>query len=261
MHEIILQIETLIKDNITNLNNFNNEIEKFKQEFQKQEEIKQKLNALNMGNIKALKTFHKIDDFKQFTENLYNIKSWNIRNETYKERADILKKYKYWQELKELFNESDLTNKYINDDQLVSYFDTMYIMYNILNEINQQNIKDEMKILMEYRIPTPNKNRIDYVLIYRNNIFLLEFGKSDNFNTLNNDFNKKNTQLESYKNSLINVLNEDNIKISSYVCVYLDESSEKNINNNNETFDQLKRTINKTFGKIKNAFECLLEAE
>ena len=54
----------------------------------------------------------------------------------------------------------------------------MNLMYFILCYIKKENIADEVKIIMEYQINTYEKERPDYLLIYRNEIIILEFGNA-----------------------------------------------------------------------------------
>lgn len=58
-------------------------------------------------------------------------------------------------------------------------------------------------------------------------------------------------------------INNNNIKINIAVGMYLDESSEENIETTSKTIDDIKKKINKTFKneELKNAFEILTEME
>ncbi len=175
----------------------------------------------------------------------------------------MLKKFSYFTTLKNEFNEKNLTNRPITDEQLVSFFDTMSLMYKILTQITDEKIKQEMKIIMEYVIPDPSKPRIDYMLIYRNSIYLLEFSKATSINTLSNESSKKLQQINGYATMLKTNINNNNIKINIAVGMYLDESSEENIETTSKTIDDIKKKINKTFKneELKNAFEILTEME
>lgn len=212
-------------------------------------------------NIKALNIHQNIYKYNDYVENLYNVSKWEIRPETYEERAKKLSKFSYWNILKNEFNEKKLTNKNLTDNQLVTYFDTMYLMYQLLNEITNEKIKNEMKIIQEYRIDTLNKPRIDYLLTYRNDIILLEFGKSTP-KDLGKSLTEKQRQLDGYKNALINNLeNNEKYKITCIPIIYLSEENESNKNNNCETIKSALKQINKVLKNQKDAFEQLQDIE
>jgi hypothetical protein len=212
---------------------------------------------IDIGNIKALMVFADIEDFFYFTENLYNIKDWTIYDSSYKDRAESLEKYPYWTTLKEMFNEKELIYWNIGDEQLVSFFDTMSIMYKVFKKINEKTIINEMKIIMEYRIPAPNKPRADYLLCYRNNIIIVECSKVSDINKMRNTTAKKAQELAQYKEQLISVLCSDNIKIICHPCIYLHDNSRDNKLKNQEVIDQMLDCINRHFVRCKNAFEIL----
>lgn len=227
------------------------------------DKIENEKNELNIGNIQALKVFKNIKDFINKTRELFRVNSWHIQEGSYTDRANVLKNFSYYNTLKNEFNEKNLTNKPVTDEQLVSFFDTMSLMYKILTQITDEKIKQEMKIIMEYVIPDPSKPRIDYMLIYRNSIFLLEFSKATSIDTISNESNKKLQQINGYATMLKTNINNNNIKISIAIGMYLDESTEKNIELTSKTIDDIKKKINKTFKneELKNAFEILTEME
>lgn len=244
-------IEILKKENF-DLKNKLNKINK--------ENINSKSN-IDYKNIKALNIHLNIYEYNKYVENLYKVSKWEIRPETYEERAKKLSKFSYWNILKDEFNEKKLTNKNLNDSQLVTYFDTMYLMYQLLNEITNEKIKNEMKIIQEYRIDTLNKPRIDYLLTYRNDIILLEFGKSTP-KDLSKSLTEKQRQLDGYKNALINNLeNNEKYKITSIPIIYLSEENEANKNNNADALRSALKQINKALKNQKDAFEQLQDIE
>ena len=145
---------------------------------------------------------------------------------------------------------------------MVSFFDTMHLMYIMLNSFNNDDIKNNMIIIQEYQIETLNKPRIDYLLAYRNNIVLLEFGKSNNYLSLAKDTSKKQQQLNGYETSIKSTLvDSDTISVMSIPIIYLSEDDEQNIESNNNTISDAVKKINKMLLKNKNAFEQLQLAE
>lgn len=271
MEKYNYQLHLLTADANTKIDELKNYINKInetvlelnKQNLKLKEKIENEKNELNIGNIQALKVFKNIKDFINKTKELYRVNNWHIQEGSYADRANVLKNFSYYNTLKNEFNEKNLTNKPITDEQLVSFFDTMSLMYKVLTQITDEKIKQEMKIIMEYVIPDPSKPRIDYMLIYRNSIFLLEFSKATSIDTISNESNKKLQQINGYATMLKTNINNNNIKISIAIGMYLDESTEKNIELTSKTIDDIKKKINKNFKseELKNAFEILSEME
>lgn len=255
---------TKIDELKSNINEINEIVLKLnEQNIKLKDKIESDKNELNIGNIQALKVFENTKDFINKTRELFRVNNWHIQEGNYTDRANVLKKFSYFTTLKNEFNEKNLTNRPITDEQLVSFFDTMSLMYKILTQITDEKIKQEMKIIMEYVIPDPSKPRIDYMLIYRNSIYLLEFSKATSINTLSNESSKKLQQINGYATMLKTNINNNNIKINIALGMYLDESSEENIETTSKTIDAIKKKINKTFKneELKNAFEILTEME
>ena len=244
-------IETLqeqVKDKVSKLeeiiNNKENEIF----------ELKKYIDNTNIGSyytngtIQALKIFKNIHEFNKYVEGLYKIKKWTIRSESYKESEDE-------------FNSKKLTNRPITEEQVISFFDTLYIMYQVVNNINNVKLQREMKIIMEYVIPEPAKNRIDYVLCYRNTLFLIEFSKAKNINTITEEEQTKYQQVSNYASKIKQEINNENIKIRLKACMYLDESKNENIETNNKTINDLVKKIKEMDEDNLNAYEHLSKIE
>lgn len=254
-HEIQIlkkELEELKKENQELKNNIENNL-KEKNNFEIINESK---------NIKALKIHNNISEFNKYVKNLYHVNKWEIKAETYEKRAEVLSKYPYWAKLKNEFNNKNLTDKNLTNNQLVTYFDTMYLMYNLLDRINLLNIRNEMKIIQEYRIDAPNKPRIDYLLVFRNDLILLEFSKAQNIDSISKTLTEKQRQLEGYEKTLKNSL-EDKEKyiLTSIPIVYLSEETDKNKEKNYDAIQNAFKQINKALKNQKNAFEQLQNIE
>lgn len=261
-------IESLIKqnklDNQNIINALNLIIEKInateKDNNEKLKLLSKKINInekeQTYANLKALKVFKNINEFKNFTENLYNVKEWEIYPDTYKNRAKKLCSFEYWKQLKQLFEKQNLINKKISEEQLVSYFDTMNLLYYILKYIENKNIREEMKIIMEYQINTLEKERPDYLLIYRNEIIILEFGNATNYNNIKKSKAKKLEQLNEYENNLKNRLINKNIIYHKIPVIYLSDEDFKF--NKNLIKDIAEQIINILNDNNFSAFESIL---
>lgn len=177
-------------------------------------------------NIKAFKIFDSIKEFRNYIVNLYNVRNWKISDKTYQERAEILKEYDYWHKLKKEFDNKNLLNKPINDNQIVSLFDTMFIMSRLLAEIRNDELIDEIKIIMEYVIPGTTKERVDYIISFRNQLLLLEFSKANNFNEVKKLEKTKKEQVTNYKERLEKYLNGQ-VSITVETCIYLPTTNQQ----------------------------------
>lgn len=214
---------------------------KFELEINKFFDKKNQEQEEKFKNIKCFKIFNSYD-FINYVENLYNVKTWNISNKTYEERANILKAYTYWYEIEEEFNSKKLLNKSINDSQLVSFFDTLYLMYNIINSIDNKLI-DDIKIIMEYVIPDTTKERIDYIICYKNQMLLLEFSKANDFNDIKKVNTNKTLQVKNYAEKIKKYISNQ-IEISIETCIYLAEKNNNDKEHNSKQCQNIIKIIN-----------------
>ena len=135
-------------------------------------------------------------------------------------------------------------------------------MRRVLEEITDVKLKNEMKIIMEYVIPTPEKDRVDYMLVYRDSILLVEFSKASSINTLNSESDKKHQKLETYIQKVKMSINTDGIKVNGIVFMYLDETTDTNLSHNDDSIVHLKKKITSLLlENNKNAFEFLCDIE
>lgn len=208
----------------------------------------------------ALKIFDNINNFNKFIDLIsFKTKNWEIREEPYKERANKINSTPYWTVLKTLIETNNCTQKKPEDEEIISYLDTMYLMQKALNNLTYQKIKNETTIIMEYNIQTPSKQRIDYILTYRNSIILIEFSKENYTNNLNEKNNIKQNQLNNYKEQIIATTGISPTNIITLPIIYMPEISEENKQINNQNINFLTTTITRFFLKDKNAFELLTE--
>lgn len=243
-------------------------IEKYNEIINENKILNQKIS--NLKNIynqneksKSLYIFHGKDEFFSFAENLYNPLSWQIQDQSQKYRASSINEYSYYKKLKKDFTEKELTKNEINGEQIVSFLDTIHLMYKTFALINDEIINNEIKIIMEYVIPDSRKYRIDYVLSFRNSLLLIEFSRVTTIFELKEINSKKNHQIIEYSNALNSLINNSNIIIKTKTFVYLPYSSKSYIEITQESINDLVKIINKTFksNNNKNAFETLLEIE
>ncbi len=212
---------------------------------------------------KYLYIFHGKDEFFSFAENLYNPTSWHIQDSPSKYRASSIKEYAYFKKLKNDFDKKELTNNEISDEQIISFLDTIHLMYRTFNKIQNETINKEVKIIMEYVIPDSRKYRIDYILAFRNSLLLIEFSGTTTFEKIKEINSHKNHQIIEYSNALDSLINNNNIIIKTKAFVYLPDTSPSFKEINQSSIKDLVKVIEKFFksDNNKNSFETLLEIE
>lgn len=127
------------------------------------------------------------------TDNMYGTNNMQHRYELIKRRAD------------------EACLKY-NETEIVTWFDTLCILYHAFDMVDYEYLRDNIVILQEYNIPFSNK-RADYVLCYDNKILILEFS----FYKLGYElqYETKLQQAIGYKELIGNVLPKE-IDIGTY---------------------------------------------
>lgn len=256
--------EEMLKKIVKELDNeWDNSLDLFVALYNKNKKLKNIVNNINYekidySKIKCFKFFDNIKDFYNYSNNLYSCCTWSIFNSDYNTRALSLSSSSFYNDFKNDFNSLKLCNSNISDEQAISILDTMSLMYIFFKKLQEKNkdIFDEIKLVMELLIPNNEKNRIDYVILFRNSIILLEFGLCNSFNNLKDVSEKKKNQINDYKNELEKYLS-NKIIISTESIVYSSDYSrnEKILN------DLCVRVLN-TFNKSSvNSFKELLKIE
>lgn len=155
------------------------------------------------------------------TDKMYGTNNMQRRYELIKRRAD------------------EIGLKY-NETEIVTWFDTLSILYHAFDMIEYEYLRNNIVILQEYNIPFSSK-RADYVLCYDNKILILEFS----FNKLGYDlqYETKLHQAIGYKELIGNILPKE-IDIATYT--FLVDSGY--IKDNGKVYD-LAHYVEKFFNK------------
>ena len=145
----------------------------------------------------------------EIVEEELEISGWIIRAESAQERLDKIKNSNRFQNLKQKAKESKIN---ANDFEIVSWLDTLNIMYYVFDEIEDNQLKNKIRIIQEYRIPFSEK-RADYLLVFENKILIIEFS----YDKFSNEykFEHKLNQAIGYKEQLSNILPKG-ISIGTY---------------------------------------------
>ena len=161
-------------------------------------------------------------DYEELTdivENVLYIKNWFIRKMDIDTRTDNISKTERFLYLKELAE-----NKNISFDtrEVVTWLDSLTTLYYVFDNIQDEHLKDNIKIIQEYCIPY-TKKRADYLLIYDNKILIIEFS----FNKLGYElqYETKLQQAIGYKELLSNILPKE-IDIGTYTFLIEPEEDE-----------------------------------
>lgn len=162
--------------------------------------------------MKSLYNFSSYEELNKLVESVLYIKNWLIHDDKLPNRLDAITPSERYQILKDKATELNIS---FNDTEIVTWLDTLNILYYVFKAIEDQELKKTIKILQEYCIPYSNK-RVDYLLVRENKILILEFS----FNKLGYAFQyePKLQQAIGYKELLSNNLPKD-IDIGTYTCI------------------------------------------
>lgn len=191
---------------------------------------------------------------------------WFIRDDKITNRTDAIYLSNRYGKIKQ---QADINGISYNDIEVATWFDTLVTLYYVFDRVEDEDIRNNLKILQEYCIPYSRK-RADYLLIYDNKILILEFS----FNKLNYEFNyeTKLQQAIGYKELLSNILPKE-IEMGAYTfllepeedargkTIYFEVDGEKHTANHWKMYD-LAKYIEKFFKKnMKVAYNAILQLE
>lgn len=201
------------------------------------------------------------DDLKELVEDVLHLEYWCVRDDELQNRMDSIAYSDRFKELKERATEKGYA---FNDIEIVTWLDTLNILYYVFDKMEDERLRDEIRILQEYCIPYSNK-RADYLLVYDNKILILEFS----FNKLGYElqYETKLQQAIGYKELLGNILPKE-VDIGTYMflleaeedkwggAIYVDDTEKLP---NQDKMKHLAKYIERFFKKNKNfAVDSLL---
>ena len=152
------------------------------------------------------------EGLNELVESVLYLKHWCVRDDKLSKRTDSIVYSDRFQILKERATEKGY---YFNDIEIVTWLDTLNILFYVFDRIEDENLRNSIKILQEYCIPYSNK-RVDYLFVYDNKILILEFS----FNKLGYDlqYETKLQQAISYKELLSNILPKE-VDLGTYTFI------------------------------------------
>lgn len=203
-----------------------------------------------------------VEQLKNLIENELYLKDWVIWNENLVKRTNTAHNSAKFNKIKKQADANGIT---YDDTEVVTWFDTLTMLYYTLDKINDTELKDNLKIFQEFCMPYSRK-RADYLLTYDNKILIIEFS----FDKLGYDVNyeKKLRQASSYK-EILSIFLPKEIDIGTYTflispeesgCYSRNEVTENNINL--DKIEELATVIVKFFKKnLKLAYKSILQIE
>lgn len=194
------------------------------------------------------------DDLKELVEDILYLENWWIRDDDLWNRMDSISHSERFKILKERATEKEYV---FSDIEIVTWLDTLNILYYVFDKIKDEKLREKIRILQEYCIPYSNK-RADYLLVYDNKILILEFS----FNKLGYElqYETKLQQAIGYKELLSNILPKE-VDIGTYMflveaeedkwgeAIYVENTEELP---NSSKIEQLAKYIEKFFKKNEN---------
>ncbi len=252
---------------ITSINNNLEILQKLKNEINEKIKILQLSSSeqqkeTKYDNIQSLYTFDSYFAFKNFCKNLYKVDKWQISDLDDNERINTLESKPYFQKLKNDFNSKKLCPYKIKSEEILSYLDTLNILFKILENIQNQDFKKNVKIIMEY-VPKldSGKDRCDYILAYKNILMLFEFGKCNDRTKIKDKMVKKEKELSYYESQIKKIIGNE-IIIKKHAIIYQPERDDKTIEENFKTITDASTLIKKWIKESnKNAIDYLNEEE
>lgn len=190
------------------------------------------------SNIQSLYTFDSIPDFNDFIEDLYDVENWVISDLPDRERINLLSNKLYFQTIEEDFRSSKISPYPITKKEILSYLDTLSLMYKVVNNVDNEDFFRNAKIIMEYVPNNDNgKDRCDYIITYRNLLIIFEFGRCKDRNQIKERRNIKEEELDNYKKQIKRIVSKD-IIIETQAFIYqpevnykAEQENEQEINN------------------------------
>ena len=148
-------------------------------------------------------------DFTELVEDILELSNWGVRNAGIQDRTLAITGTPRFETLKSRAIEKSYK---FNDGEIVTWIDSLSILYRVFNQIPDERLREKLIILQEYCIPYSNK-RADFLLVHHNKILILEFS----FRKMEYEFQyeTKLSQAIGYKELLSSILPNE-IEIGTY---------------------------------------------
>ncbi|AIO18182.1 hypothetical protein KQ51_00280 [Candidatus Izimaplasma bacterium HR1] len=181
--------------------------------------------------------------------NVYN--GWKIQEGIMNERGKLIEDKIYTRMLRELFREKNFFRRNVSLAEIISWLDNLTLIQRLLNKLEvaiPSGKFNDLEISVEYMIQMSKRMRVDYVIIYKKNILLLELRTVSSFNKVRPTWEKKFHELLIYKELMSYYIKDFDIKCYALIPLYEYSNKirkEKHIDNNDKQLDYLVEYISR----------------
>lgn len=169
----------------------------------------------------SMVSFNNFSNFYSFYEDLNIYSPWRITDAPINERGELVRNACYINTFRRLFNEKHLFRRAVSIGELVSFTDNYYLFKKVIDELKNILSAEEFNkfsLFSEYRIKMSKNRRIDFILVYKTKVLLLEFRISNTFPNISNIWQRKEAELLIYKELLKNYISREyNLLIYAFI--------------------------------------------
>ena len=173
--------------------------------------------------IKSLMYFEGLNTFLAYSSFLDDI-HWKIEKQLLKDRVQKYKNVDQYLYLKQLFYDKKLSIWELKEEEIITWFDTMIIMKNMIFNLIKKGINSpSINIIMEYPIINGNHMRTDYLIVYDRLVVVLEFGMFNQDEKRSEErYTKKLQESINYRQIIANQVDKE-ISVVNYTMIYRPE--------------------------------------
>lgn len=193
----------------------------------------------------SLLYFNNPNELRVFVKELNIYNGWKINSGLLNDRGKTIQNKAYTNSLRDLFREKKFFRKEVSVAEIISWLDNLTLIQRLFDKLEKKLSKevfDNIEISVEYMIKMSKRMRIDYLIIYQNNILLLEMRTVSNFNKLRATWDKKFQELLVYKELMGNYLHNKTFRLYALIPLFEYNGStpvERHIINNQKQLDYL----------------------
>ena len=198
----------------------------------------------------SLLYFDKPDDFREYLKELDIYNGWRLQSGSNNDRGKAIEGRSYTRKLRDLFREKNFYHRQVSLPEIVSWLDNMVLMKRLLDELERTmdyDAFDELEISCEYMIRMSKKMRVDYILLYRDKMLLIEYRMVNTFEKLRPTWERKFSELLCYKELMSNYIQNKTIRLYGFIGMFEQDykiSKPKHIEYNRNQVQYLARYVN-----------------
>ena len=190
-------------------------------------------------------------ELKKFYSKMRLYDGWRIRKGIMNDRGKLIEHKSYTIYLREIFRDKGFFRKDVSLAEIISWLDNMSIIIRLLDTL-QKSLSHEqynnIEICIEYMIDMSKRMRVDYILIFKNNILLIEMRMLSEFSKIRSTWEKKFRELLIYKELMGYYIKNKNLLLYSFIFLYEYNENivvEKQFDHNNKQVEYLAEFINR----------------